>query len=50
MQKFRVKQTGLVVVFKAKAVDTGFEVNKTFWILVLLVILHSTQQKIIFQH
>ena len=29
---------------------TGFKVNKTFWIQVLLVILHSTQQNIIFQH
>ena len=27
MQKFRAKQAGLVVVFKAKAVDTGFEVT-----------------------
>ena len=33
-----------------KAVDnTGFEVKKTFWILVLLLILHSIQQNI-FQH
>ena len=50
MHKFRAKQAGLVVVFKAKAVDTGFEVNKTFRILVLLLILRSTQQNIIFQH
>ena len=50
MKKFRAKQAGLVVVFKAKAVDTGFEVDETFWILFLLLILHSTQQNIIFQH
>ena len=50
MQTFRAKQADLVVVFKAKAVDTGFEVDETFWILGLLLILHSTQQNIIFQH
>ena len=35
--------------FKAKAVYNS-KVKKTFWIKVLLVILHLTQQNIIFQH
>ena len=43
-------QASLIVVFKAKAIDTGFEVNKTFLIIGLPLILHSTHQNIIFQH
>ena len=50
MEKFRAKQAGLVVVFKAKAVDAGLEVSETFLILVLHLILHASQQNIIFQH
>ena len=49
-QKFWAKQVVLVVAFKAQKI-AGFKVNKIFCIALkpLVVILHSTQQDIIFQ-
>ena len=50
MEKIRAKQAALVVVLRRKQYITDFKVNIAFWIQVLLVILYSTQQNIIFQH